>query len=124
MSRIQLVTQFIAYFPGNGDRGREELTQTTGQAGALGFEVIRNEPYLLAVIASGPTTVAGSEATLLDVFPGTEASKRIQAANFDDAESMDEVHRKAETSAQCYNLLQATDTSFRLESDAFGLKPV
>lgn len=124
MNRVTFITQFIAYFPDDSESGRRELTHAIDQISALGFGILRQAPYLLAVTAPVSPTPTGQSEMLLDIFPGTAASKRIAAANFNVAQSAEDVHGKAETSAQCYNLLQSRNTDFVLESDMLGLKPV
>ncbi len=123
MHPIKTITRFVGYLPDGGDCGRAELAQMAHQVARLGLETLRHDPYLLAVPAPVPPCT-GRATMLLDVFPGTAASARLAAANFDDAKSAEDVHHVAEQSAQCYNLLQTTDASFSLESDALGLKPV
>lgn len=125
MDRLGLITRFIAWFPDAENGDRDELARTANRLGPE-FHLWRKEPYVLAVAApTAPTAPDGLDTAdwLLDVFPGTAASARLAAANFRDAKSVEDVHRVAETSAQCYNLLHATQAHFLLESDALGLKP-
>lgn len=124
MGRMQFITGFVAWFPDSGDGGQAELARVGGLVSATNWQWLRQTPYLLAVNPSASITPAESADMLLDVFPGTAASARLAAANFNDAQLPEDVHRKAETCAQCYNLLQATEDAFLLESDALGLKPV
>lgn len=124
MNGTNIITRFVAYLPDDSEQGREELARTTNLVSDFGFELLQQNTYLLAVTAPPSLTLARPVDMLLDVFPGTAASTRLAAASLNDAKSVEEVHYKAEASAQCYNLLQMKDTSFLLESDALGLKPV
>ncbi|HET7299457.1 MAG TPA: asparagine synthase-related protein [Oleiagrimonas sp.] len=124
MSQMPFITRFVAYFPDPGDRGREELVRLASRVGSVNCRLLRQAPYLLAVSASASTAPADPADTLLDVFPGTAASARLATTNFHDAYSIEELHTKAEASAQCYNLLQSTQNAFLLQSDVLGLKPV
>ncbi|HET6586487.1 MAG TPA: asparagine synthase-related protein [Oleiagrimonas sp.] len=120
---MSFITQFVAYFPDAGDSGREELARVARLVGATNWRLLRQAPYLLAVDSAASVRPADPGNTLLDVFPGTAASARLAAADFRGARSIEDLHREAEASAQCYNLLQSTEHAFLLESDALGLKP-
>lgn len=122
MGPVTFITRFVAHLPDSGERGREEREQVAARIDALGLTLLRREPCLLAA-ESTRTPAGGAITTLLDVFRGTAASARMTTRNFADTDSAEEMHRHAEASAQCYNLLRETDTEFVLESDMLGLKP-
>lgn len=122
MRPVTFITRFVAYLPDSGEHGHEEWGQVASRINALGLTLLRREPCLLAV-ASTEMPAGGAVTTLLDVFPGTAASTRMATRNFADMDSVEELHRHAEASAQCYNLMRETDTEFVLESDMLGLKP-
>ena len=121
---MPLITRFVAFLPDSGDGGRKELARVTSLVDTANWRLLRQAPCLLAVDASASIAPADPVDTWLDVFPGTAASARLAATDFQGARSIDDMHRKAETSAQCYNLLRSTEHAFLLESDALGLKPV
>ncbi|HET7663218.1 MAG TPA: asparagine synthase-related protein [Rhodanobacteraceae bacterium] len=121
---MPFITRFVAYLPDAGDGGRKELVRVANLVGAANWRLLRQAPCVLAVDASTSIAPADPADTWLDVFPGTAASARLAAADFHAARSVEDLHRKAEASAQCYNLLQSTEHAFLLESDALGLKPV
>lgn len=121
MGRVSFITRFIAHLPDSAGRGSEERAQVAAGIEKLGLSLSRRELCLLAV-ASTKTPVSAAATTLLDIFPGTAASARMAARNFADADSVEELHRHAKPSAQCYNLLRLTDAEFVLESDMLGLK--
>lgn len=123
MSGIAFITRFIAYFPDQRPEGTDELSQTTKKIRATDLKILRSDPYLLAVAI--PKSPESSDThTLLDIFPGAASSTRIRTRGFDADAPLEDIHRVAEASAQCYNLLRATQTSFSLESDMLGLKAV
>lgn len=122
-TRIQFITRFVAYLPDAGESSEAELAHVARTLAGTGLRLLRSAGHVLAV--TGPSSSAPQEATnwLLDVFPGTAASPRLAAAGFEKAGTLEELHAKAETSAQSYNLIRSTDTEFALESDALGIKP-
>lgn len=124
MSQTPFLTRFVAYFPDSDDGGRNELAHAANLLGAAHWRLLRQAPCLFAADSSTSSAPTDPADTWLDVFPGTAASARLAATDFHHAQSIEDLHRKAEASAQCYNLLQSTDHAFLLESDALGLKPV
>lgn len=123
MSEACIVTRFIAYFPGVGADGQEELAHVERALGGEDLHVLRRGGYLLAIAAVNSPGAGRPPDWFLDVFPGTAASARLSAAGAQRLRTMDDLHECAETSAQCYNLLQASEDAFAMESDALGLKP-
>lgn len=121
MTGIAFITRFVAYLPDQQPEGRDELLQATQKIRTTDLKILRSDPYLLAVTIPKPPESVDTY-TLLDIFPGAASSTRIMARKFDVDGSMDGIHRGAEASAQCYNLLRATPTSFTFESDMLGLK--
>jgi asparagine synthetase B (glutamine-hydrolysing) len=123
MAGISFITRFIAYFPDKRPEGRNELLQVTEKIRATALKILWTDPYLLAV-AIPKLPEASDTYTLLDIFPGAASSTRMTRRAFDADAPLEEIHRIAEASAQCYNLLRAAQTSFSMESDMLGLKPV
>jgi len=123
MAGIAFITRLIAYFPDQRPEGRNELLQVAEKIRATELKILRSEPYLLAVAI--PKLPESSDTyTLLDIFPAAASSTRMMARTFDADAPLEDIHRVAEASAQCYNLLRATQTSFSMESDMLGLKAV
>lgn len=123
MSHIDPVTRFVAFLPDNDGHDHEELRHAIDHVHKLGLDTLKQSPFLLAAVTTS-TGRSNGDCAMLDVFPGTAASSRFTDAPFDRAADKAQIHDIAEQSAQCYNLLTATDTDFTLESDALGLKPV
>lgn len=124
MTVVNPITKFVAYLPNSDDRGREELAHVANESPELGLDTLRQDNYFLAAATAAPSKRPDENSMLLDVFPGTAASTRLATANFRDATTVEDIHNCAEQSAQCYNLLQASDSEFSLQSDGHGLKPV
>lgn len=118
-----LITGFIAWFPDVGNGQPDELSRIVDKLDGTGYHVVRRTPWLLAVKLPDGSAQPVAAKWLLDVFPGTLASPRLAAAGVEKAESAEDLHDRAETSAQSYNLIRATDAEFTLESDALGIKP-
>lgn len=117
------ISRFIAYLPDADGAERAVHGRIKRCVEALGLHITLADRWLLAVDRQVSANSGAPPEMLLDVFPGTAASARFASADFAHAATLDAMHCLAEASAQCYNLIQAGERDFRLESDAMGLKP-
>lgn len=121
---MRLVVGFLAFLPTMP--GRIPIAVSDGlraKCDAAGLALIREGAYALAIQPSGTNMASSDSAVLLDVFPGTACSGRKFAVDGAEASHLESLHAMAECEAQAYNLIQADQAAFVLESDAIGLKP-
>ncbi len=121
-----LTSRFLAYLPEPGISNGSLTARLSRYAESVGLTIRRSDPFFFACAL--PQSMNNQEKgisedeTVLDVFPGTAASKRsfnVPSGRWD----WEAWHKMASREAQCYNLFRLTDEGMEWQSDPLSLKP-